>query len=57
MHVTDTVLDCFSDLFRFHRYPLLEEFCSVIPFTTGLGLRDLSERLYLTGVSRRSVKK
>jgi hypothetical protein len=56
MHVTDAVLDSFSDLFRFHRYSPLEKLYSVVLFTAGLGLRGLSERLCLTGASRESVR-
>jgi transposase-like protein len=55
MHVIDAVLASFADLFRSHRYSLLEKLYSVILFTAGLSLRDLSERLYLTGASRESV--
>jgi putative transposase len=56
MHVIDVVLDSFSDLFRSHRYSPLEKIYSVILFTAGLSLRDLSERLCLTGASRESVR-
>jgi transposase-like protein len=56
MHVVDAVLNSFSNLFRSHRYPPLEKICSVVLFTAGLSLRDLSERLCLTGASRESVR-
>jgi putative transposase len=56
MHVIDAVLDSFSNLFRSHRYPPLEKIYSVFLFTAGLSLRDLSERLCLTGASRESVR-
>jgi putative transposase len=55
-HVIDVVLNSFADLFRSHRYPLLEKIYSVILFIAGHSLRDLSERLCLTGASRESVK-
>jgi transposase-like protein len=55
-HVVDAVLDSFSNLFRSHRYSPLEKIYSVILFTAGLSLRDLSERLCLTGASRESVR-
>jgi hypothetical protein len=44
-HVIDAVLDSFSKLFRSHRYPPLEKLYSVILFTAGLSLRDLSESM------------
>jgi putative transposase len=56
MHVIDAVLESFSNLFRSHRYSPLEKLYSVILFTAGLSLRDLSERLCLTGASRESVR-
>ena len=56
MHVIDVVLDSFSKLFRSHRYSPLEKLYSVILFTEGLSLRDLSERLCLTTASRESVR-
>ncbi len=56
MHVIDAVLESFSNLFRSHRYPPLEKIYSVILFIAGLSLRDLSERLCLTGASRESVR-
>jgi transposase-like protein len=59
MHVIDAVLDSFSNLFRFHRYSPLEKLYSVFLFIAGLSflsLRDLSERLCLTGASRESVR-
>jgi transposase-like protein len=56
MHVVDAVLDSFSNLFRSHRYPPLEKIYSVFLFAAGLSLRDLSERLSLTGASRESVR-
>jgi len=56
MYVIDVVLDSFSKLFRSHRYPPLEKLYSVILFTAGLSIRDLSERLSLTGASRESVR-
>jgi transposase-like protein len=56
MHVIDAVLDSFSNLFRSHRYPPVEKLYSVILFIAGLSLRDLSERLCLTGASRESVR-
>jgi hypothetical protein len=56
IHVIDAVLDSFSDLFQSHRYSPLEKIYSVILFTAGLSLRDLSERLCLTGASRESVR-
>jgi hypothetical protein len=49
MHVIDAVLDSFSDLFRFHRYPPVEKIYSVVLLMAGLSLRDLSERLCPTG--------
>jgi transposase-like protein len=52
MHVIDAVLNSFSNLFRSHRYPPAKKLFSVILFTVGLSLRDLSERLCLTGASR-----
>jgi transposase-like protein len=56
IHVIDVVLDSFSNLFQSHRYPPLEKLYSVILFIAGLSLRDLSERLCLTGASRESVR-
>jgi putative transposase len=56
MHVIDAVLESFSNLFRSHRYPPLEKLYSVFLFIAGLSLRDLSERLSLTGASRESVR-
>jgi transposase-like protein len=56
IHVIDVVLDSFSNLFQSHRYSPLEKIYSVILFTAGLSLRDLSERLCLTGASRESVR-
>jgi putative transposase len=56
IHVIDVVLDSFSNLFQSHRYFLLEKIYSVSLFTAGLSLRDLSERLCLTGASRESVR-
>jgi transposase-like protein len=56
MHLTNVALDSFSNLFRSHRYSPLEKLYSVILFTAGLSLRDLSERLCLTGASRESVR-
>jgi transposase-like protein len=56
MHIIDAVLDSFSNLFRSHRYSPVEKIYSVILFTAGLSLRDLSERLCLTGASRESVR-
>jgi putative transposase len=56
MHVIDAVLDSFADLFHSHRYSPLEKIYSVILFIAGLSLRDLSERLSLTGASRESVR-
>jgi transposase-like protein len=56
MHIIDAVLDSFSNLFRSHRYSPLEKIYSVILFMAGLSLRDLSERLSLTGASRESVR-
>jgi transposase-like protein len=56
MHVVDAVLNSFSNLFRSHRYSPLEKLYSVFLFTAGLSLRDLSERLCLTGASRESVR-
>jgi putative transposase len=56
MHVIDVVLDSFSNLFRSHRYSPVEKLCSVFLFIPGLSLRDLSERLCLTGASRESVR-
>jgi transposase-like protein len=56
MHVIDEVLDSFADLFRSHRYPPIERLYSVFLFAVGLSLSDLSERLYLTGASRESVR-
>jgi transposase-like protein len=45
-----------SNLLRSHRYPPLEKIYSVFLFMAGLSLRDLSERLCLTGASRESVR-
>jgi len=56
MHLIDCVLDSFSDLFRSHRHSPLEKLFSVVLFTAGLSLRDLSERPSLTGASRESVR-
>jgi len=56
MHLIDAVLDSFSNLFRSHRYSPVEKLFSVILFIAGLSLRDLSERLCLTGASRESVR-
>jgi hypothetical protein len=56
MRVIDAVLDSFSDLFRSHRYSPVEKLYSVFLFTAGLSLRDLSERLSLTGAFRESVR-
>jgi transposase-like protein len=57
MHVIDAVLDSFYNLFRSHRYSPLEKIYSVFfLFISGLSLRDLSERLSLTGASRESVR-
>jgi transposase-like protein len=56
MHVIDAILNSFADLFGSHRYPPLEKLYSVILFAAGLSLRDLSERLCLTGASRESVR-
>jgi hypothetical protein len=56
MHVIDAILNSFSNLFRSHQYPPLEKLYSVILFIAGLSLRDLSERLCLTGASRESVR-
>jgi hypothetical protein len=39
MHVVDTVLDSFSNLFRSHRYFPLERIYSVFLFTAGLSLK------------------
>ena len=55
MHVVDAVLGSFSNLFRSHRYPPLEKLYLSL-FTAGLSLRDLSERLCLTGAYRESVR-
>jgi putative transposase len=56
MHVIDAILESFSNLFRSHRYSPLEKLYSVFLFAAGLSLRDLSERLCLTGASRESVR-
>jgi len=56
MHVIDVVLDSFSILFRSHRYSPIEKIYSVALFIAGLSIRDLSERLCLTGASRESVR-
>jgi transposase-like protein len=56
MHVIDAVLGSFSNLFRSHRYFPVEKLYSVFLFMAGLSLRDLSERLCLTGASRESVR-
>jgi transposase-like protein len=56
MHVIDAVLNSFADLFRSHRYSPVEKLYSVVLFIAGLSLRDLSERLSLTGASRESVR-
>jgi hypothetical protein len=44
MHVTDAVLDSFSNLFRSHRYPPLEKIYSVFLFATGLSLREMKNK-------------
>jgi transposase-like protein len=56
VHVIDAVLDSFSNIFRSHRYFPLEKIYSVFLSMAGLSLRDLSERLCLTGASRESVR-
>jgi transposase-like protein len=56
MYIINVALDSFSNLFRSHRNPPLEKLYSVILFIAGLSLRDLSERLCLTGASRESVR-
>jgi transposase-like protein len=56
MHIINVALDSFSNLFRSHRSFPVEKLYSVILFTAGLSLRDLSERLCLTGASRESVR-
>jgi transposase-like protein len=56
MHVIDVVLSSLASLFRFHRYPPVEKLYSVVLFIAGLSMRDLSERLCLTGASRESVR-
>jgi len=56
MHAIDVVLDSFSILFRSHKYSPIEKIYSVALFITGLSIRDLSERLCLTGASRESVR-
>jgi putative transposase len=56
MHLIDAVLESFSNLFRSRRYSPLEKLYSVVLFIAGLSLRDLSERLCLTGASRESVR-
>jgi transposase-like protein len=56
MHVIDAVLNSLASLFRFHRYSPVEKFYSVFLFIAGLSIRDLSERLCLTGASRESVR-
>jgi hypothetical protein len=52
MHVIDVILDPFSNLFQSHGYSPLEKIYSVFLFIAGLSLRDLSERLCLTGASK-----
>jgi hypothetical protein len=44
MHVIDAVLASFADLFRSHRYSLLEKLYSVILFTAGLSLREMKHK-------------
>jgi hypothetical protein len=56
MHVIDAVLDSFSNLFRSCKHSPLEKLFSVVLFAASLSLRDLSERLSLTGASRESVR-
>jgi hypothetical protein len=56
MHVIDVVLNLLATLFRFHRYSLVEKFYSIVLFIAGLSLRDLSEKLCLTGASRELVR-
>jgi len=56
MHVIDVLLSSLASLSRFHRYSHVEKLCSVFLFIAGLSLRDLSERLCLTGASRESVR-
>jgi transposase-like protein len=56
MHVIDVVLSSLASLIRFHRYPPVEKLYSVVLFIAGLSMRDLSERLCLTGASRESVR-
>ena len=49
MHVVDTVLDSFSNLFQSHRYSPLERIYSVFLFTAGISLREMkrkAERFY-----------
>jgi transposase-like protein len=55
MRVIDVVLSLLASLFRFRGYPPIEKLYSVFLFVAGLSLRDLSERLSLTGASRMSV--
>jgi hypothetical protein len=56
MHIIDVVLDSFSNLFRSHRYSPLEKIYSIVLFIAGLSLKDLSEKLCLTGASREPVR-
>jgi hypothetical protein len=56
IHVIDVVPDSFSILFRSHKYSPIEKIYSVALFITGLSIRDLSERLCLTGASRELVR-
>ncbi|MCL7389531.1 MAG: IS6 family transposase [Thaumarchaeota archaeon] len=56
IHVIDAVLNSLANLFRSHRYPPVEKLYSIVLFIAGLSLRDLSERLCLTGASRESVR-
>ena len=52
MHVLDYILDRLCGLFRFNNYPLDEKAYSVMLHVSGLSLRDLSERYY---ISRRNI--
>jgi len=57
MYVLDYILDRLSRLFKFNNYPLDEKAYSVMLRASGLRLRNLSERYYVTIASRKSVRR
>jgi len=46
MHVLDYIIDKISSLYRFNNYPLYEKAYTIMLYTAGLSLRDLSERFF-----------